>query len=431
MYLGVNNGNVYRFCEEFKHNGQEYFVLILDGHDNTGILEGGDFVIRNYEVGDFVIRKYEDEEEYLDVKHYFGLTEPPYNNAYDIIQLEDLIESSLNYFFRENKNENLGVLDLYIKALNNYGKAIFKYSILNNDSDILSISIYWKKNLYEYYYKTKNGKLNKIIKNVEYNINEKRYFFKEGDYHVVVAERNNSYICLDKGYTLYEVEKDGSEVELSIQEYLLQIQTKSNLECLVRYLQDKASENGIKFGINLLMNIYRDENIKITYKRISNQMVLLTFEDCLSKDSEIETMIVNNWFLDLQDGLENVDKYYYFYDKGIQIAKLIKEEKGFYYFENDVKKLIMQVSDSNEIEYLLNKNYAKTVTEVEDMINFLYLNRRLKHKRINVDEIKFFYREYTNFKIDFEKIDNEKTLVTISNITGSEAIVLKISDKIA
>ena len=135
MYLGVNNGNVYRFCEEFKHNGQEYFVLILDGHDNTGILEGGDFVIRNYE----------DEEEYLDVKHYFGLTEPPYNNAYDIIQLEDLIESSLNYFFRENKNENLGVLDLYIKALNNYGKAIFKYSILNNDRDILSISIYWKK----------------------------------------------------------------------------------------------------------------------------------------------------------------------------------------------------------------------------------------------------------------------------------------------
>ena len=200
---------------------------------------------------------------------------------------------------------------------------------------------------------------------------------------------------------------------------------------MVRYLQDKASENGIKFGINLLMNIYRDENIKITYKRISNQMVLLTFEDYLSKDSEIETMIVNNWFLDLQDGLENVDKYYYFYDKGIQIAKLIKEEKGFYYFENDVKKLIMQVSDSNEIEYLLNKNYAKTVTEVEDMINFLYLNRRLKHKRINVDEIKFFYREYTNFKIDFEKIDNEKTLVTISNITGSEAIVLKISDKIA
>lgn len=152
MYLGVNNGSTYRFYNEFIYNGEEYFVLYLDNPNGKVGLKKEDFVIR----------KYEDEEEYLDVEHYFNLTEIPYNNFYEIEQLEDLIKSSLKRYFEEDKNADLGILNLYIKALNNYGKAIFKYLQPEENKNILCFSIYWKNILYKYYYNIIEDKLIKI-----------------------------------------------------------------------------------------------------------------------------------------------------------------------------------------------------------------------------------------------------------------------------
>ena len=336
------------------------------------------------------------------------------------------LEKNIGYTFK-NK-------ELLKKALTHTSYA-YEHGIESNEKlEFLGDSILEfisSEYIYENYSNLKEGEMTKVRATV---------VCESSLYKIAKKHNFNEYIYIGKSEKLSKGNEKPAILADSVEAIIAAMYIDGGIEAAKEFIIKNLKEEikiatthvGLKdYKTVLQEKLQKHGNIKITYKRISNQMVLLTFEDYLSKDSEIETMIVNNWFLDLQDGLENVDKYYYFYDKGIQIAKLIKEEKGFYYFENDVKKLIMQVSDSNEIEYLLNKNYAKTVTEVEDMINFLYLNRRLKHKRINVDEIKFFYREYTNFKIDFEKIDNEKTLVTISNITGSEAIVLKISDKIA
>ena len=73
----------------------------------------------------------------------------------------------------------------------------------------------------------------------------------------------------------------------------------------------------------------------------------------------------------------------------------------------------------------------QNIDELEKLIEFLNENRRWKHKRIKVEDIEFFYKEYTKMNIKFNRIDNEKTLVSLTNNNITQAKVLEISDKIA
>lgn len=266
---------------------------------------------------------------------------------------------------------------------------------------------------------------------IEYKYDKKRYFFNEGEYHVVVGENEENYICLDKDNKIYETKKDGFEVELSIQQYLLETNIKSDLYKLVEYLIECSNKYKIRFGIELLTNIYKDENIKIRVKRISKEKILLIFEDYFLNDKLNQTVILDDfYFLDLQDWLENIDKYY-FSKKDMEFLKLKEEESDCYIFEDGRKIKKEDVCESNELEYLLSKCFAKNINEIEKMIEFLNSNRSWKHKRIKMEDINFFYKEYTNMSIDFDRIDNEKTLVSLTNNNITQAKVLEISDKIA
>lgn len=346
-----------------------------------------------------------------------------------------VIKNLKNIFNSSNVFNKKDIFDKLMGEINSNINGL--YTVEENDNYTITITELKDKQYLIIYANSKEILYYEIIETsyklgeIEYKYDNKRYFFNEGEYHVVIGESGGHYICLDENNKIYETKKDGFEVELSIQQYLLETNIKSNLKDLVDYLKYCSKVYEIKFGINLLRDVYINEDIIITYKRISRTQTLLIFEDLILKDGKKETAIINNCFLDLQDALENVDKYYFFFDNGFQFVKLIKEEKGYYIFEGDIKKRIEDVCESNELEYLLSKSFVQNIDELEKLIEFLNENRRWKHKRIKVEDIEFFYKEYTKMNIKFNRIDNEKTLISLTNNNITQAKVLEISDKIA
>lgn len=328
------------------------------------------------------------------------------------------INSNINSLYLDKDNELYSNYNISIENLKDKEYLI----VYSNSKEILSSKII-----------TLKYKLGEKEEKKDFNINlhNKRYFFNEGEYHVVVGENEENYICLDNDNKIYEAKKDGFEVELSIQQYLLETNIKSNLKDLVDYLKYCSKLYEIKFGINLLINIYREQDIKITFKRITRRKILLTFEDNILKDNGIESKIIYENFLDLQDGIMNINKYYSFYDEGFKISKLIKEEGEYYIFENNKRIKKKKTYDSSEVEYLLFNNNVKNIEEIEEMIKYVYNNRSINNTKIIKEEIEFYYMEYKNIYLKIEKINDNKFLIILKGLLDVSTKILEIGDKIA